>query len=1050
MLNRWKYLWISLSAPIVLALALMLMLPVIINNIDLNQFKKSIETRVTELTGRQLKIDGDLQFTLSLQPFLSIEKVSFSNAPWSKQEQMLTFELLQLQIQLLPLLEKQLVIGQLLIKGLVLVAEKNIDGQANWLLGTPDKDGVAVEVAGTKSVSFTLPFVPVFKQLQLDEINIYYNDVNADITTSINLETLRLSNVAINEPINFHANGTINQQPFEFTGETNFQVAAITPDSIQPSSSNALAVKFEAKAIGVTLSASGELKQVADEANVDINISLTAPDLDKTFFAATGKSLKQYTINTTRPLPLQFSANLTSRNGDYQLQAIRLKLADSDLNGNLSFNNHAKRPAIQATLHSEKININRLLAKATGQPVNNKTGSVDKEQTFKLPDTPLPFKLLKGIDASIIYSAREILVDEFVPQALKLDLVLQAGKLQINQFDFDVGGASLRSRLFLNSQAKSPVISTVININNLDLKPIAKRLKISHFQRGRLHGAIDLKGRGDNLRSLLFSLQGKSHIQLEQIKASLQIDNHPYDFYINKFEMDFSEMKAALKYDIKGSVNKENISLSGELATLDSLLNSSATSLSLKAIVLETVLTIDGIINNPLSVDAAQVNIAMTMPEPEKSFARLARLIPEVKSDIYVPNLPVKLKSQLHISPNRFAATNIKLNIGLNDLSGEAVINTGNKKPVITAILSSQLLDIDSLLPPAKKQTNENTQESEQKKIQANNKLFSTDPLPALDALNYLNATIHYRLKNLTANNQNIQNISLNLNLDSGELHIKPLTMNFAEGTIKAELKLSEEEQLHFQTNIEIKKLDYDRLLAMAGTEEFAKGELDAEIQLQGTGNSVSELMAGLNGRVRITTEDGRLYEPALRLLSKDIWSLIPFTDKSGRQKIRCAVMQFNINNGIAETHALVIDTGTVSALGSGKINLATETLSLYISPRSKRTSVMKLVLVPLNVEGSFTSPSITPDAAGTTFSAAKTTAHISLAIATGGISLLAEDATNKLWEQFIDDTDYCVLALAGEKVVPTLIKLKDAGEDMDENEKDADYIEELDDGGFY
>ena len=98
-----------------------------------------------------------------------------------------------------------------------------------------------------------------------------------------------------------------------------------------------------------------------------------------------------------------------------------------------------------------------------------------------------------------------------------------------------------------------------------------------------------------------------------------------------------------------------------------------------------------------------------------------------------------------------------------------------------------------------------------------------------------------------------------------------------------------------------------------------------------------------------------------------------------------------------------------------------------------------------------FRSPSITPDAAGSTFSAAKTTAHISLAIATGGISLLAEDATNKLWEQFIDDTDYCALALAGEKVVPVLIKLKDAGEDVDENEKDADYIEELDDdGGFY
>jgi uncharacterized protein involved in outer membrane biogenesis len=1039
----------------VLTLVLLLMLPVILNNIDLNQFKKIIETSVSEHTGRQLRIDGDLQFTLSLQPFLSIEKVSFSNAPWSKQEQMLTFEMLQLQIQLLPLLEKQLVIDQLLIKGLALVAEKNIDGQANWHLQNLDKDESTAEVSGTESTSFTLPFMPVVKQLQFDDINIYYNDIYADITTSINLEALRLSNVAINEPFNFHANGTINQQLFKFVGETNFQAAKTTFGSKQTSSNNALTVKLEADAIGVTLSANGVVKQVVDYIDVDINISLTAPDLDKTFLAATGKSLKQYTINTKHPLPLRFSANLTNRNGDYHLQTIRLKLADNDLNGNLSFNNHSKRPAIQATLHSENININRLLAKTSSQPINDKTDSADKEKLFELPDTPLPFKLFERLDASINYSANKILLDEFEAQALKLNLVLKAGKLQIKQFDFDLDGASVRSRMSANSQAKIPAVSTVIDIKNLNLEPIAKRFELSSLQQGILHGDIDVKGRGNNLKSLLLSLQGKSHIQLEQVKTSLEIENNPYDFYINKFEMRFSEMNAPLKYDINGSVNKETISLAGELATLTSLLNNSATSLSFKATALEAGLTIDSIINNPLSIDAAQINMALTMLEPEKSFKRVTRLIHEVKSDKFIPNLPVNLNAQLTISADRFNAKNIKLTVGLNDLSGEVTVNASNKKPVITALLSSQLLDIDSLQPPGKKTINENEREAQLETQQENtltdNKLFSTEPLPALDALNYLDATIHYKLKNLTANNQNIQNISLALSLDSGELQLKPLTMNLADGAIKAELILSQNEQLHFQTNIEIKKLDYDRLLAMTGTEEFAKGELDAEIQLQGMGNSVSELMAGLNGRVRITTEDGRLYEPALRLLSKDIWSLIPFTDKSGRQEIRCAVMQFNINNGIAETHALVIDTGTVSALASGNINLATETLSLYVSPRSKRTSVMKLVLVPLNVEGSFTSPSITPDAAGTTFSAAKTTAQISLAIATGGISLLAEDATNKLWEQFIDDTDYCALALAGEKVVPVLIKLKDAGEDVDENEKDADYIEELDDdGGFY
>jgi len=1052
MLNRWKYLWILLSAPFVLTLVLVLLLmsPVILNNIDLNQFKKIIETRVTELTGRQLKIDGDLQFVFSLQPFLRMEKVSFGNAPWSKQEQMLTFELLQLQIHLLPLLKKQLVIEQLLIKDLMLVAEKNIDGQANWFPGSSDQDEVTAEVSDTKSVLFTLPFMPVVKQLQLDGINIDYSDMTADIKTSVNIESLRLSNAALNEPFNFQANGVINKQPFEFTGETNFLVAT-TADSKRVFSSNALAVKFEAKAIGATLSANGTLEQAIDDVEIDIDISLVLPDIDKSFFAATGKSLKYHAINTEQPLPLQFSARLTNRGGNFRLQTIMFKLAGSDLSGDLTFSNYLKRPAIQAVLHSEKININQLLAKASGQIINKKDEPADKEKILELPNTPLPFKLLKSLDVNINYSARKIMVDEFEVKALKLDLVLQAGKLQINQFDFDHGGASVRNRFLVDSQAKPPSVSMDINIKDFAIEPIVKKFKIPYLQQGKLHGVINLKGRGDNLKSLLLSLKGESRIQFEQVKASLKIDNNPYDIHINKFELGFSEMKAPLKYDIKGLVNKENISLAGELATLTSLLNNSVTSLSIKALALDAVLTTDSIINNPLRVDSAKINMALTMPEPEKSFERLARLIPGLKPGINIPDLPVSVNAQMNVSPGRFDVKNLKLNIGLNDLSGEVVVNTSKDKPVITATLSSQLLDIDSLLPWAKKQSNENKQDARQEKTQTNNKLFSTEAFPSLDALNYINATVGYKLKKLTVNNQNIKNISLKLNLDSGELHIKPLTMNLTEGTMRVELKLSEEEQLHFQTEIEIKKLDYGRLLAMTGVEGFAKGKLDAEIQLRGMGNSVSELMAELNGVVRVTAEDGQLNAQALRLLSKDIWSLIPFTDKSGRQKIRCAVVHFNINSGIAKTHALVIDTGIVSALGSGKVNLATETLSLYIAPRSKRTSVMKLALVPFNVDGALTSPSITPDLAGTTVSATKTTAQISIAIATGGISLLAEDLTNKLWENFIDDTDYCALALAGEKVVPALIRLKSEGEDIEENEKDADYIEELDDdGGFY
>ena len=1028
------------------------MLPVIVNNIDLNQFKASIESRVTELTGRQLKIDGDLQLKLSLHPFIRIEKVSFGNASWSKQPQMLAFDVLQLQVELLPLLKKQLVIEQLQLRGVELVVETNINGQFNWLLENLVNDEAEPDETATESMAFELPLKPVLKQVEFDDIYIHYADVEAEIETSINLVMLRLSNQTISEPFSFLANGMINRHPFDINGETKFQTVALRNNAGMhevaqvPDEINALSVKLNANAIGATLSANGVIKLSEADTDFEIETTLAVPDLDKTFSDATGKSLNQLSINTAKPVPLKFSASLTGRSDFYKLDKIKLQLADSDLDGEVSWIDHSERPEIKAKLHSKKLNINQLLAKPARQTGNKKTRPADKEVTFKLPDAPLPFELLESLDADIHYNAGQILAANLDARSVKLNAILQSGKLQIKQFDLNLGRATVRSRISVDSQPKTPAVSASININKLELAPIVTRFIPKQLQPGRLNTTIKLKARGDNFRSLLLSLHGKSQIQLEQIKVSQQVDNKTFDFHIEQLDLNFTGMKAPLKYALGGSIDNEKLSLSGELATLTSLLNNSTTYLSLKTVALGSVLSLDGNIEKPLMADTAHLNMALTVAEPEKTIRKLSRLLPGIKTVNHVPAQPVRLITQLDISADNFSAKNIELNIGISDLTGEVEVNIKQKKPAIIANLSSKLLDMDSLLSSRDKQNSANKQKPEQEKADTGGRLFSTRPLPHLDALDSVNATIHYKLKELTANNEKIQNISLDLVLDEGELKIDPLTLDFAEGTYRARLKLSDDVNLGLQLDIDVKvnKLPYDRLMAMIGTEEFAKGYLNAEVHLHGTGGSVSDLMAGLNGKIRITTEDGHMNRQAMRLLSKDLSSLIPFTDKSNNQKIRCAVIDFNVINGVAETHALLIDTGIVSALGSGKIDLATETLSLYIDPRTKRTSLMKIALVPLNVTGTLTSPSIKPDVVGSTFSTTRTATTIGIAVATGGISLVVEGFTDDLWKKYIDDTDYCALGLAGEKVIPVF-------KDHEESENDVDYIEELDDdyGGF-
>ena len=162
--RKWKISLILISV----FSGLLLVLPIIINNIDLNQFKPFIEGRVAEYTGRQLKIKGDLRFNLSLHPSLSVQQVTFENSPWSEQPNMFSIESLEVKIDLMSLIDKQLVFEELYLKGLVLLVEKDSVGKANWLSAESKKIEQKETVANAGKTPFKMPISPVFRQVQFE------------------------------------------------------------------------------------------------------------------------------------------------------------------------------------------------------------------------------------------------------------------------------------------------------------------------------------------------------------------------------------------------------------------------------------------------------------------------------------------------------------------------------------------------------------------------------------------------------------------------------------------------------------------------------------------------------------------------------------------------------------------------------------------------------------------------------------------------------------------------------------------------------------------
>jgi len=1040
----WKFTWVTVSALVVLLLLLLF----IISQLDINRYKGIIESEVSELTGRQLKIEGDLQIVYSLQPSLKLEKISFANAPWGRQEQMLSLELLQLKFELLPLLDERLVVNQLLLKGVDLSIETNADGKINWLLDIFTSD------APDSSEPFRLPFLPILQQVQFDAIHIYYVDVVSDIETDV-VFGLQLSHSAIDEEVDFSVDGVVNQHAFNVTAETDF-LNTVTAKNI---AKQGIKLKLKADVLDVRVAVDGVIKNPLSAEGINISLMIEADDLDKTFKSATSQSIYQYLPDTGQQMSLSFSADLTDRENGYDISKLKLKLAgtdltdtdntdadlnDTDLTGDVSYVDQPGRPAVTAKLHSNKVNLNQFIAIQTGNTAlreEKKPQPENKNAVIELPDVILPFDLLKLLDADIDYRVDYLQFDKLEPEKIKFNATLNDGKLQVKQFDLKLDGAPIQSSLLLDSSVEPPIVNVNLNIDNLQLGRILRSFEIQQLKSGALYSKVKLEARGNNFKSLLLSLKGESEIRLDDGSVKFQIEDKMHSADIDQLKLDFFGIKKPLKFNLKGDFGDDPLSLSGQIDSPFSVIDNEMVKLKLQLAALKIDFEADGSITRPLNIDSAELNIVLDTPESKESVLKISRLLAAVKPNKSIPDLPVKLQGLLTISPMDIRFEQMQFKAGKNDLSGTVIADLRGDRPSIDAKLESQLLDLNELAPQTIQESEEEKLKKQEEKSKKNKKskktrLFSTQPLPVLDGLDKLDLNLKYKLSKLISNKQSIDNIDLNLILKDSHLKIDPLSIDFSQGTIITQLELDSGKRTRFVLDVEIVKLRYDHLMAILGTREYAKGDLDSKVKLTSEGESISELMANLDGSVRLTTVDGTLNQGTLKLLSKDLVSMIPFTNTSDRQKINCGVVQFNINNGIAATHSMVVNTGAISALGTGDIDLTNESLSLYVAPRSKRTSLLRVAMVPVNITGPLNSPAIKPDVAGTTVSTTKTATNVSLIVATGGIWLLAEGLTNDLWDKFIDDTDYCARALAGDRIFPARITLYT---EVEEDKKETD-----------
>jgi small multidrug resistance pump len=119
--------------------------------------KNYVEYRVTQATGRDFAIAGDLDIDLSSHPLIRAEIIRLDNAPWVRFQNLAEIETFALRVDLVALIQRRIVIPQISISKPLRRASHRLQARA-WLLLAA---AILLEVAGTTSMKLVMEFTRV-------------------------------------------------------------------------------------------------------------------------------------------------------------------------------------------------------------------------------------------------------------------------------------------------------------------------------------------------------------------------------------------------------------------------------------------------------------------------------------------------------------------------------------------------------------------------------------------------------------------------------------------------------------------------------------------------------------------------------------------------------------------------------------------------------------------------------------------------------------------------------------------------------------------------
>ncbi|MFC5498308.1 AsmA family protein [Caenimonas terrae] len=485
-------LWVKLLAGLAVLLLALVLLVVFF---PWDVLRGPLNRYVSERTGRHFEITRKLDVKIGRNTRVIADGLVFANPDWAKDPQLVQAEAAEVDILLLPLLRGRIELPMVKLTKPQLGLQVEPDGRRSWALSRDTKDANSI---------------PKIDALVVDQGSVHYiaSKHGADIHTDFGLDERGDARL----PLAFKARGTWAKEPFTAQGRAG-DVLRLT------SGGGSFPLVINAAGAHTTLKASGTVDNLATLDGTKADFTLTGANLSELY-----KLLGVVLPETPR---YQVSGHLDREGEVWKVSKIDGKLGNSDLAGQLSFDRSHDVPVLSGKLQSRALDFDDL-APLVGLPEQPRSAAAlpgvapvaagtvpakvarDKRPPGRvLPTAELDLARLKAMDADVQYAAARITnVRELPLDRMSLHVKLKDGVLLLDGIDLGIAGGQMTGRLRIDGNSNPAVSSAKLDARSLELNKLFPGFKITKASFGKIHGVVDLKGRGNSAAKMLATSSG--------------------------------------------------------------------------------------------------------------------------------------------------------------------------------------------------------------------------------------------------------------------------------------------------------------------------------------------------------------------------------------------------------------------------------------------------------------------------------------------------------------------------------------------------------------